>query len=121
MQIEAFQSEVPHRWPYNGAFAPEPFASAPGYRSEGQLRRRSAAMPRTYLALAVALAVSFGVVKPTMSPIREVPLSKSDILLADNTSEQGSTTMGKGSSDNSSGQVVNEATKSDKTTGSSTK
>ena len=46
-------------------------------------------MTRTHIALAVALAVSFGVIRPTLSPIREVPLSKSDILIADNTSEQG--------------------------------
>ncbi len=47
-------------------------------------------MSRTHIALAVALAVSFGVTKPTTSPIREVPLSKSDILIAENASGQGS-------------------------------
>ena len=54
-------------------------------------------MSRTHIALAIALAVSLGVTKPTLSPIREVPLSKSDILVADNTSDQGSAKMGKGS------------------------
>ena len=79
-------------------------------------------MSRTHIALAIALAVSFGVMKPTISPIREVPLSKSDILVANNTSEQGSAKMGKGSaSDNQNSQAVNEAGKSDKMSGSSTK
>lgn len=79
-------------------------------------------MTRTHIALAVALAVSFGVIRPTLSPIREVPLSKSDILIADNTSEQGSAKMGNGSSSNdANGQAVNEGSKSDKMTGSSTK
>lgn len=79
-------------------------------------------MSRTHIALAIALAVSFGVTKPTLSPIREVPLSKSDILIADNTRDQGSAKMGKGSaSDNSNGQAVNEAGKSDKMKGSSPK
>ena len=79
-------------------------------------------MSRTHIALAIALAVSFGVTKPTLSPIREVPLSKSDILVADNTTDQGSAKMGKGSaSDNPNGQAVNEAGKSDKMNGSSPK
>jgi hypothetical protein len=79
-------------------------------------------MSRTHIALAIALAVSFGVTKPTISPIREVPLSKSDILVAGNTNDQGSAKMGKGSaSDNPNGQAVNEAGKSDKMNGSSPK
>ena len=77
-------------------------------------------MSRTHIAL--ALAVSFGVTKPTLSPIKEVPLSKSDILVADNTGDQGSAKMGKGSaSDNPNGQAVNEAGKSDKMNGSTPK
>jgi hypothetical protein len=75
-------------------------------------------MSRTHIALAIALAVSFGVMKPTISPVREVPLSKSDILVADNTRGQGSAKMGQGSTSSS---AVNEASKSDKMTGSSSK
>lgn len=79
-------------------------------------------MSRTHIALAIALAVWFGVMKPTISPVREVPLSKSDILVADNTSGQGSAKMGQGSASSSAnGQAVNEAGKSDKMTGSSSK
>lgn len=74
-------------------------------------------MSRTHIALAIALAVSFGVMKPTISPVREVPLSKS-VLVADNTSGQGSAKMGQGSTSSS---AVNEASKSDKMTGSSSK
>ena len=77
-------------------------------------------MSRTHIAL--ALAVSFGVTKPTLSPIKEVPLSKSDILVAGNTSDQGPAKMGKGSAlDNPNGQAVNEAGKSDKMNGSTPK
>jgi hypothetical protein len=72
--------------------------------------------------LAIAIAVSFGVIRPTLSPLREVPLSKSDILIVDNTNEQGSAKMGNGSaSDNPNGQSVDEMSKSDKMTGSATK
>jgi hypothetical protein len=79
-------------------------------------------MSRTHIAVAVALAVSFGVIRPTLSPIREVPLSKSDILVADNTSEQSSAKMGNASSFNkANGQAVGEGTKSDKMTSPSTK
>jgi hypothetical protein len=35
-------------------------------------------MSGTHTALAIAIAVSFGVIRPTLSPLREVPLSKSD-------------------------------------------
>jgi hypothetical protein len=78
-------------------------------------------MSATHTALAVAIAVSLGIIKPTLSPIREEPLAKSDILIVDN-SEQGSAKIGNGSaSDNSSGQSVNEASKSDKMSGSASK
>ncbi len=79
-------------------------------------------MSRTHVALAVAIAVSFGVIRPTLSPIGEVPLSKSDILIVDNSSGQGSAKMGSGTaSNNSNGPSLNEASKSDKMTGSATK
>ena len=79
-------------------------------------------MSPTHTALAVAIAVSFGVIRPTLSPIKEVPLSKSDILIVDNSSEQGSAKIGNGSaSDDPNGQSVNEASKSGKMSGSATK
>lgn len=79
-------------------------------------------MSGSHIALALALAISFGVAKPTLSPLREVPLSKSDILIADNANGQGSAKMGNGSaSDTPSGQTSNEEAKSDKMTGSGTK
>ena len=77
-------------------------------------------MSRTHFALALALAVSFGVVKPTLSPIREVPLSKSDILLADDKSGQVSAKMRQGSASSSQeSQTPNRGAKSDKMSGSS--
>jgi hypothetical protein len=77
-------------------------------------------MSRAHIALALALAVTFGVTKPTLSPLREVPLSKSDILLADNTSGQESAKMGQGAaSSGQESQAPGGGTKSDKMSGSS--
>jgi len=77
-------------------------------------------MSQTHIAFALALAVSFGVVKPTLSPIKEVPLSNSDILIADNASGHGSAKMGLGSAySNQNGQSPNEAANSGKMSGSS--
>jgi hypothetical protein len=39
-------------------------------------------MTRSHVTLAIAVAVSLGIVRPDATPTREIPLSKSDIIIA---------------------------------------
>jgi hypothetical protein len=58
-------------------------------------------MTQLKVVFALAAAVSFGIIQPANTPTeREVPLSKSDIVIADKgetTGGEGSTKMGEGS------------------------
>lgn len=58
-------------------------------------------MTQSKVVFALAAAVSFGIIQPANTPTeREVPLSKSDIVIADKgetTGGEGSTKMGGGS------------------------
>jgi hypothetical protein len=84
-------------------------------------------MTQSKLALATAIALSLGLINSSPTPaLREIPLSKSDIVIAggetETTSGEDSTKMGQGSGSNTaSGQDSGDKTASEKITAPATK
>ena len=68
------------------------------------------------LTFAIAMALSLGLIHPSPTPVKETPLSKSDVIIAEDTSGQDSARMGEssGTKTGSDGQASEGKTGSEK-------
>lgn len=100
--------------PSFGTFAKACLLQAGGVRSK---RKKAKAMTtQSKLTFAIAMALSLGLIHSSPTPVKETPLSKSDIVIAEDTSGQDSARMGEssGTKTGSDGQASEGKTGSEK-------
>ena len=80
--------------PHFGTFAEARLLHVGGIRSK---RKKGKAMTQSKLTLALAMALSLGLIHSSPTPVKETPLSKSDIVIAQVTRGQDSAKIGESS------------------------